>query len=387
MNISEAKQVLLRTHKAALSKGYRASGAYLESGPGIGKTEGTFQYGEALAKELNQPVGIVQFMLATITSPDVRGFMLPVRNGASMETVFSTPPWYPTQGNTFVVTPEGTYRPGTWLDRIPEVGILFLDEFAQAEEEVKKPAAELIYKGNVGTCALPDKWRVVAAGNRTSDRSGVMRELMFLVNRRCLLSIDPHLPTWVDWANRQPDGLKPHYMTISFARQNPDIVFKDEVPQGTEPFCTPRTLCMMDRDLQALRSDQDEAHDRLPIDDISREVAGGWIGKGATAQFYTHLKYADQLPEIDHIEKDPMQAKLPKGRDVQMVCSYMLAHHLGEKNARNVFRYIERMDTEMQVLAVRAMSENAARVKYVTGLREYTNWLVKNQELLIASNV
>jgi hypothetical protein len=38
---------------------------------------------------------------------------------------------------------------------VPRVGILFLDEFAQAEDEVKKPAAELILNGNVGTWRLP----------------------------------------------------------------------------------------------------------------------------------------------------------------------------------------------------------------------------------------
>jgi hypothetical protein len=54
-----------------------------------------------------------------------------------------------------------------------------------------------------------------------SDRSGVMRELMFIVNRRCKLNIDASLPAWLNWAQSQPDHSRPHYLTMSFAQKNP----------------------------------------------------------------------------------------------------------------------------------------------------------------------
>jgi hypothetical protein len=386
MDIAAAQRVMLATHIAALKHETRANGLYLESGPGIGKSDGTFQYAEALARATNQPIGVVQFMLATISSVDVRGFMLPVKgNDGSLDAVFSNPPWFPTTKNTFVVDPDGTWhRPGT-TTVVPKVGVLFLDEFAQAEDEVKKPAAELIYKGNVGTCELPVGWRVVAAGNRMSDRSGVMRELMFIVNRRCRLAIDASLPAWLDWAQKQPDANRPHYLTLSFAQKNPGVVFKDAVPEGTEPFCTPRTLCLLDKDLKALRSPQDEAKDTLPTDGLSREVAAGWIGGGSAGQFFTHLRYADQLPDIDDVVKDPMKAKCPDGRDVQMVASYMLAHHINDKTASPIMQYLTRLNVEMQVLAVKAANTEAARAKSLVSVPEYTKWLMKNKDLLIAS--
>lgn len=393
MNISDAQQVLLRTHLAALRAHTRANGMYLESGPGIGKSDSAFQETEQLAHALGEPAGITQFMLATISSVDVRGFMLPVPIKSSdgktrgMDTIFSTPPWFPLPANTWVVTPDGKwYRPGLWDGELPRIGNLFLDEFAQAEDEVKKPAAELIYKGNVGTCTLPDGWRVIAAGNRVSDRSGVMRELMFLVNRRCRLSIDPSLPAWLEWANRQPPQNRPHYLTMSFAQKNPDIVFKDAVPDTTDPFCTPRTLCLMNADLMSLRSDEDVVKDRMPLDHIAREVAAGWIGDGSAAQFFTHLKYADQLPDIEDIEKDPTKAKLPDGRDAQMVCAYMLAHNVTEPNAGNVIKYLTRLNIEMQVLAIRAISaQGSERSKAIVVQPGYMSWLQKNKDLLIAS--
>lgn len=387
MNIQDAKQVMLATHMASLRNGHRAAGMHLVSGPGIGKSDGTQQYCEALARESGKPAGIVTFMLATISSVDVRGFLLPSKNAnGQIDSTFSTPPWFPTNANTAVVEPDGTWhKAGTWTGPVPDAGVLFLDEFSQAEDEVKKPAAELVYKGEVGTTRLPQHWRVVSAGNRMSDRSGVLRELMFLVNRRCQLSIDPHLPTWLEWANALEPDRRPHYLTLSFAQKNPDIVFKDAIPAGSDPFCSPRTLCLLDADMMALRSAEDKRHNRLPLDAISREVAAGWIGQGEAAQFFTHLKYADELPDVADIEKDPEKAKLPANKDAQMVCGYMLAHNVTDKNASPLMRYLKRLNIEMQVLAVRAVTAQQARAVSITSTKEFTSWLKDNKELLIAA--
>lgn len=387
MNINEAKLVLLRTHVAALAHGRRANGMQLESGPGIGKTDGVHQETMDLARATGEPAGLVVFMLATISSVDVQGFMLPQKSAeGTLDSTFSTPPWMPTKANTIVYEPDGTmHAAGTWTHAIPRVGNLFLDEFGQAEDEVKKPAAELLYKGNVGTKHLPPLWRVVAASNRLSDRSGVMRELMFIVNRRCKLSIEANLPAWLEWANARPPETRPHYLSLSFAQKNPDLVFRDAVPPGSDPFCTPRTLCLLDQDLAALRSDKDIKADRLPTDDIAREVAAGWIGGGEAAQFFTHLRYADELPDISEIEKDPGKAKLPPNKDAQMVCGYMLAHNVNDKNASQMMAYIRRLNIEMQVLAVRAVTAQQDRARHIVNTVGFTNWLKDHKDLLIAS--
>ena len=388
MNLSEAKEVLLRTHLAALERGERASSYVMESPPGVGKSQAAMQYAEMLAKALDEPVAIHVFMMTTITSPDVRGFMLPLKPqpGEPMQTIFSVPPWYPSLDNVHVVTPDGRwFKPGEWEGPLPGVGILDLDEWGQADEDVKKPGAELILDAHVGTTYLPIGYRVIAAQNRMSDRSGTVREMMFIVNRRCLLSIDPSLPTWLAHINTLPEDQRPHFLTESFARKNPDIVFRTTVPDGTDPFCTPRSLCLMDRDLQALRSEEDIAHQRLPVTGVAREVCAGWIGSSAAGQFFTHLRFADELPDIEDIESDPSRARLPSGRDAQMVCSYMLAHRISEENARNILRYILRMEQEMQILAVSVIGADEKRRKIMVPVREYQQWLMQNKDLLIAS--
>jgi hypothetical protein len=389
MNLNEAKQVIVSTHLAAINLNQRAQGYHMVSPPGIGKSDVAEQSVRTLAKELDRPVGLVVFMMATIGGADVRGFMFPFKDGQGvLQTTFSTPPWYPTRANMIVYEPDGTrHAEGEWTGDVPDVGVLFLDEFSQAEDEVKKPAAELVYKGHVGNCHLPLGWRVLSAGNRMNDKSGVVRELMFIVNRRGLLTIDANLPTWTNWANSQNDANRPHYLTLSFAQKNPDIVFRDSVPDGYDPYCTPRTLCLMDRDLRSLRSAEDIRTGRLPLDPVAREVAAGWIGKGAAAQFYTHLKYADELPDIADIIKDPSTAKVPAARDAQMVAAYMLAHNIDIKNADSIMAYTERMQIEMQVLAVRAMTsaDDGKRGAALVNTARFGQWLMRHKTLLVQS--
>lgn len=397
MIIESAKQVALKTHLAAIANQTRASGLYLVSGPGLGKSESVVQQVEDLAKSLQKPVGLVTEMLASYSSVDVRGFMLPVKTAdGTLGTVWSRPSWYPVKENTRVAEPvrqpNGVveivwHEMGAWDKPMPAIGCLFLDEWAQADEESQKPAAELLLNGRVGTTVLPIGWRVIAAGNRTSDRSGVARELMFLVNRRCRLEIEPSLPAWLDWANSQPQQTRPHHLTISFSQQHPGIVFRDTVPETDEPFCTPRTLCLMDRDLMALRTQTDIQHDRLPMDDVAREVCAGWIGQAATAQFFTHLRFAEELPELSDIEADPTRAKLPKGMDAQMVVAYFLPHRLTKDNVAAILQYTMRLQPEMQLLTINTMSaiDKIFRLIYTTS--EYRRLIEKHKDMIIGSRM
>jgi hypothetical protein len=388
VNIYEAKQIITATHLEAIEGGYRASGLHLESGPGLGKSESIFQVALELARTMNRPIGLVVMMLATVMSVDVMGFMIPTKGAdGDINSVFSIPPWFPAKSNTYVVEPDGTWhKPGTWTGDVPEFGILFLDEFSQADEDVKKPSAELVLNGNVGNRFLPAGWRVISAGNRTTDRSGVMRELMHIINRRARLKLVPSLPAWLAWARAQPDATRPHYMTIAFAEQHPDVVFKDAIPAGSEPYCTPRSLVRMDRDIRALRTPQDRKDDRMPMNDLALEYCASWVGDGDAGQYMAHLKYADLIPTVGEIVADPQAAKLPPARDGQMVAGYMLAHHVDEDNAGPLFRYLTRLAVEMQVLAVRATQTDPKRQAAMMAAPGFTQWLSANKELLLASH-
>ena len=392
LNLAQAKSLLLRTHTAAIALDERARAYCLQSGPGVGKSEGVYQYVGALAVMLNRPVGMIVRMLTTITSPDVNGFMIPTKNpeGPIPLTGFSFPPWFPGKWNTFVCEPTGDpqnpvrwYREGEWQGDVPEHGVVFLDEWGQAEDDVKKPAAELLLNGNVGTFRLPKGWRVVCATNRMSDRSGVLREMLFIVNRRGLVPVRAHLETWLtDFVYKQDGYRRPHGMTIAFARKHPHIVFKDEAPDGTDAFCTPRSLCIADREMRAFSEPGDT---KLPMDEISRAVCDSWVGEGTGGQFFGFLKFFDELPDIEDIEQDPMGAKIPTGEDGQMVVSYMIAEHVNENNASAMMKYVMRLSGDMTVMGVSVMKAEPRRAAAIFPTPEYRAYQQKYKDVLIAA--
>lgn len=392
MNIEQAKSVMLATHKAALMTGVAAGSIELLGTPGCAKSEGVDQCAAQLARDINQPVGLLVCMIASYASVDARGFMIPVKDpdgSVRPMTVFSVPPWYPTRFNCDVFMPDGRVFRAPLSDAgmtVPEVGILYFDEWGQGEDDVKKSLAEVLYKRRLGNDHLPEPgWRVIAASNNMGDRAGVVRPMTHITNRRMELRIEGQYPVWEDWCNSLPEAIRPHHYTVSFAHQHPQLVFRENVPPGNDPFCTPRSLVAMDRDLRALRSPEDIARDRLPVDFIAREVARGHIGPGESAQFMTHLKYADELPMISDIERDPMRAKLPSRPDAQMVCAFMLGNHVTEDNAAKIMRYMSRMDVEHQALAMKQVSHQTEKAAIMMNIPECADWFITHKDLLIAA--
>lgn len=394
MNLREARTLIFNTHIAALKLGQRALSYEMRSGPGIGKSSIVNQTAADLCVALGEPVGELTEMLATLSSADVRGFMLPTKNAAGeLVSVFSVSPLIPRRDNIVVYEPDASspdgykrWPVGAWQGEVPEVGIIFLDEFGQAEDETKKPAADFVLKGAIGSHTLPLGWRVLMASNRMSDRSGVVRPLMHIVNRRGDINIEGSYPIWnEDFVQKQPEQMRPHFLIASFAQANPQIVFKDATPTDGNPYCTPRTLTMMGAELKALRTEAEVRADAIPLDPLARELMASWIGEADAAQFIAHAKYFDQLPTMEAVEKTPLEAKVPPNMDGQMVCAHMLSHHVHKGNARSVMRYIERMNIEMQALMVRNIHSQKDKVNMLAQTPEWSAWIVKNADLIIAS--
>ena len=434
MNIMEAQAVLVATHVATIRQSDtglasvdRCATMLLESGPGVGKSQSIRQMVERLCLILGEPVGFVVEMLATLTSADVRGFGLPVRDAVTgqVNMVFSTPPWFPSYDNTWVCAPDPDnagrvvwYSPNAshnlwtafnlglnpsgpkWTDPandnkprpLPRVGVVFLDEWGQAQDEVKAPSAELLLNGGVGNTYLPPLWRVVAATNRMADRSAVLRELMFTVNRRCLLPITPDCDAWVHWATHQPAHLRPHHMLITYAQKHATLMFKDAVPDKPDPFGTPRSYVKMDYCLRSIRTQAEINQDILPTSKLARELCAGFIGDAEMNMFFTHMKFYDQIPDIKDIIADPTKATVPKEESAQMVCAYMLSHHVNDDTAAPIFTYVKRLSREMQIACIRATRGSGKstdfadlrRAKAISSAPGFSEWLVENQDVLMA---
>lgn len=350
MNLKEAKHLIKTTFKRQIETGTRFS-IELQSGPGMGKSEGCAQVAEELTKEFGEPVAFMPFFLSTMEAPDVGGFKIPTKDtDGSPITVSTKAPWMPRAG-------------------APKFGVLLLDEFRQAAHDVQKPAAELLLNGRVGESQLPITYFVVAASNREKDRSGVQRELAFITNRRMLITVQPDLNTWVEWAERRGDI---HHAAISFAKAHPGKVFRDEIPDKPGPYSSPRTLVKTSYLIGALEMA------------ALTEAAQGYMGEGVGAEFIAHLRLVDELPQYEEIVAAPNKVAVPTRPDASYAVMQMIAARVDGPTASAAFQYLKRLGREFQIAGLKA---TVRRSPVLMQTPEFGSWIRENKDIVLAANL
>lgn len=342
-----------------------ASGISIEllSAPGRGKSELVDATIPRMSELTGTPWGLAKAFLATYTPSDLIGYQFKgERDFGDGRTVTVTDPTLP----LWMITTEG--KPLWHYQR----GILFLDEFGQAEADVKRAAAELLLNGRVGPWQIPKGWSVIAASNRASDRSGVTKSFDFVINRRLEIEIQDDIHSWLDWAARN-DVLP---LTQVFAHQNPHIVLSDGVPDKQGPWCTPRSLVMADRLMKALA-----AHNNGEFRDDPEAVAlvAGMIGAPAASEFFAFVRLEREMPKYEAIKANPTKVKVPEKPDAQMLICYNLAHRVTPEDCDPIMTYADRMGKEFSVtFATTAVK----RMPRLLNAPPFIKWAQQNSSLM-----
>jgi hypothetical protein len=301
----------------------------IRGSPGIGKSDIVKQFKKEQRIRDGFEWGISTVMMPTQNPTDLCGFMIPgKRADGSIATTWTDPVWMTTDDGK----PLNAYQRG----------IVLLEEFPQADIDTKKGAAELILNGRINTHSLPEGWGVLMLGNRAGDRSGVTKDMDFLINRRILAEVEADPMGWQTWAIL--NGVHPTF--VAFAHANGGIVFDSKVPERQGPWCTPRSLSMLSHSVVAALKDP---KDHIPTDSDDIEFAQGAIGDGAAAQLYATIRLVDQLPRFEQIVHDPRGAPIPATPDAQMLVIFSLADRVDEGTMEAVVIYMNRMPEEFAV--------------------------------------
>jgi hypothetical protein len=323
----------------------------LVSAPGRGKSEFIRNFAKS------NGFGFQTLFLATSSPGDLMGYLAFTDRDGKKISEYAEPAWMRCDD-------------GQPVSAYPR-GILFLDEYGQGEQDTKRASAELLLNRQLGPWKLPDGWSVVAASNRSSDRSGVTKSFDFVINRRIEIHISDDLESWEQWAVKNEIG--PEFIT--FAVQNPHIVFTDGVPKEQGPWCTPRSLVMTANLLGKMR----DAKGHLPVDPTSVELAGGLIGAGAAAQLFATIRLGLEMPPIEDIIADPEGVKVPEKPDARMLVAYNLAARIDKSNAKPVITYVERMPKEFAVTFAKSA---IGRDRSLVSAPAFVDWASRNSSLI-----
>ena len=337
---------------------------HLVGAPGCGKTSiCQHEIPEILSRAINQEVVTVVERATTIDAPDVRGFLVPAKDKDGKGISYFTRPG---------IIPSEDFL------RAHPVGIYILDERSQAQLLTQTALAPVVLDKEFGEHKLPRGWRVISTSNRLSDKSGVVRPPMHLINRETTIEVDFDIDSAAFWWEK--NGMHP--MGVAFAKAQPGV-FATEVPSEPKPFCTSRSYTSAWKFLAEVAGVDNDGHPNMNIktDHVIQEFASGYIGEGMSAQMFAFLKVADQLPTIQQILKDPKNAKCPDRLDAAYAAVQLCLHHAEPANVDKIWDYAERLPVELQTSAARSLLEKSGGTLLNT--KALGAWVAKNRALII----
>lgn len=331
MNDVTARQVGPRAAKKALKRGFKANRPmFLWGPPGIGKSDVIKQIGEEIGAY------VIDVRLSLWEPTDIKG--IPFFNATSGKMEWAPPAELPSQ---------------EFADTQDQI-ILFLDEMNSAAPAVQAAAYQLILNRRVGTYTLPDNVRIVAAGNRESDKGVTYRMPAPLSNRFVHLEMKVDFDDWAAWAVDGSPENRQHKDVVGFLTFSKKDLYDFDPKSGTRAFATPRSWAFVSE----LLDDTDVDSDTLMT------LVAGAIGEGLGVKFMAHRKVASKMPN----PTDVLSGKVKKMESKEISAMYSLAVSLcyelkdaSEKGAKDwndqvnhFFRFImDNFETELAVMSTK----------------------------------
>lgn len=242
-------------------------------------------------------------------------------------------------------------------DWLPDtgMGILSLDELAQACLPNLNIASMLVRDGRIGEWGIGTGWMITAASNFQHNRAGTTTLPTQLRNRLIPLKVDADAETWGRWAAAH--GIDPLTIAYNLKRREYHHKFSatdDAYPSGRRWAMASRVQTM-----------------DLPPE-LMTECLCGTVGNAAATDFEAFKSAHAQLPDIEEILNSPKIARLPEGTDIAFVVMSILAHRAKPTNFGNIVEYLLRMDE--QEFGMTCVADATNRDPQLKMTSAYTRW-------------
>lgn len=288
--------------------------------PGVGKSQAIRQLAKMIEDNTGKKSVITDVRLLLFNPIDLRG--IPTSNADKTLAIWLKPQIFQMDDNEDIVN------------------ILFLDEISAAPQSVQAAAYQITLDRVVGEHKLPENCIVIAAGNRTTDKSVAFKMPKALANRLLHIEVEGNFKSWKQWAIRS--GINPKVIGFLSFRQNYLMGFDSSSEDLA--FATPRSWEMVSNILNCVEDD---------IENMYGLIAG-LVGTGTAVEFRTWAKVYSTLPDITDIFDGKMPV-LPQNTDaLYALCASMTAYAREHKDdmARiaNSITYANRMPPDFSAV-------------------------------------
>jgi hypothetical protein len=214
----------------------------------------------------------------------------------------------------------------------------------------------------------------LATGNPASERGVHFSMPWPLRNRFVHLNLEPDFEDWCQWAVRAE--LRPEI--VAFLRFKPALLHDANATSDVNAWPTPRSWEMASNVLTGFGRRQISGF-FAGATEIEAQLLEGTVGPAATMELVAFLRLFRDLPSIDEILLNPDSAPLPGELSAQIAIATALGRVLSDHSIAKGMQYLDRMPTEMRVLAIRDAS---ARNRGITHTPEFVRFGVEHAEVL-----
>ncbi|MCR4616787.1 MAG: MoxR family ATPase [Lachnospiraceae bacterium] len=235
--------------------------------PGVGKSDGVRQLAERLEQLTKKKTFVTDVRLLLFNPIDLRG--IPTANEDKTLAVWLKPQIFQMDEGKDIIN------------------ILFLDEITSAPPSVQAAAYQITLDRTIGEHRLPENCIVIAAGNRTTDKSVATKMPKALANRLLHLEIEISFSAWEEWAVKE--GINP--LVLGYLSYRNNSLMKFDTSDADLAFTTPRSWKLVSDVLGIFEDDIECAFNMI----------SGLIGVGEAFNFRTWIKEYRNLPKVEEI--------------------------------------------------------------------------------------
>ena len=324
--------------------------------PGIGKSQAIRQLAKGIEENTGKTVTVTDVRLLLFNPIDLRG--IPTANEDKTLAVWLKP-------QIFQMNESKNH-----------INILFLDELSAAPQSVQAAAYQITLDRVVGEHRLPDNCIVIAAGNRTTDKSVAFKMPKALANRVLHIEVEGNFESWKQWAISHGVNGK----VVGFLSFRRDYLMGFDSASEDLAFPTPRSWEMVSNLLNTVSDDVNKMY----------SLIAGLVGCGVAMEFRTWATVYSELPDIKDIF-DGKRPKLPKGTDamyalVNSMVAYARAHKNEMAKIANSIAYADMMPPDFSTVLLKDYMyiEKGYREKLMK-LPEFAKWMRTKGSLLNGS--
>ena len=356
MNVGKIIEELADVYSSVINKGLPVKtvpSVMLWGPPGVGKSQAIRQLAKEIERNTKKRTVITDVRLLLFNPIDLRG--IPTSNADKTLAVWLKPQLFQMDDSDDVIN------------------ILFLDEISAAPQSVQAAAYQITLDRVVGEHRLPDNCIVVAAGNRTTDKSVAFKMPKALANRILHIDVEGSFSSWKHWAIGNGINSK----VIGFLSFRRDYLMGFDSSSDDLAFPTPRSWKMVSNLLNHVNDNVDKMY----------PLISGLVGSGVAVEFRTWAKVYDKLPDIKDIFEG-RNPPLPNNTDAlyalstAMVC-YAREHKGDMAKIANSIAYANRMPPDFSVVVMKDYMyiEKNYKEKLLT-IPEFAKWLRTKGQLV-----